>query len=206
MTKYMLIDTETSGLFDFSKPADAEGQPRLAELAMILVHPEAEERAEHHFLVKPEGWELSPAMEAINGLTHERLMEQGVSVSLALDAYIGLVDGGYIVVAHNAQYDTKIMRGELRRAGIDDRFERTPNICTMRSLIDVCKIPKKSGSGFKFPKFSEAYKHFFDKEIEGQHTALGDCRALSEIFTIMLAQNLLAEPAVHFAKNRPEAA
>ena len=25
--KVLIIDTETSGLFDFSKPADAEGQP-----------------------------------------------------------------------------------------------------------------------------------------------------------------------------------
>ena len=32
--KYAVIDTETSGLFDFSKPAEAEGQPRLASLAI----------------------------------------------------------------------------------------------------------------------------------------------------------------------------
>ena len=35
--KYVVIDTETSGLFDFSKPADAEGQPRLASLAMVFL-------------------------------------------------------------------------------------------------------------------------------------------------------------------------
>jgi hypothetical protein len=34
---YVIIDTEGSGLFDFSKPADAEGQPRLAQLAMIYM-------------------------------------------------------------------------------------------------------------------------------------------------------------------------
>lgn len=33
----LVIDTETNGLFDFSKPADAEGQPRLAHLAMIAM-------------------------------------------------------------------------------------------------------------------------------------------------------------------------
>lgn len=33
--KYLIIDTETTGLFDFSKPADGEGQPRLAQICMI---------------------------------------------------------------------------------------------------------------------------------------------------------------------------
>ncbi|MEY4951800.1 MAG: hypothetical protein RL299_224, partial [Pseudomonadota bacterium] len=32
---YLVIDTETSGLFDFKKPADDPSQPRLASLAMI---------------------------------------------------------------------------------------------------------------------------------------------------------------------------
>ena len=31
--KSVVIDTETSGLFDFSKPASAEGQPRMASIA-----------------------------------------------------------------------------------------------------------------------------------------------------------------------------
>ena len=37
---YAVIDTEGSNLFDFSKPADAEGQPRLAELAIIYADSE----------------------------------------------------------------------------------------------------------------------------------------------------------------------
>jgi hypothetical protein len=33
---YLALDTEGSGLFDFTKPADAPGQPRLAAIGMIL--------------------------------------------------------------------------------------------------------------------------------------------------------------------------
>ena len=32
--KFVVLDTETSGLFDYCKPADADGQPRLAEIAL----------------------------------------------------------------------------------------------------------------------------------------------------------------------------
>lgn len=207
MTTYLLIDTETSGLFDFSKPADADGQPRLAELAMILIDPmERDGAMEQHFLIKPEGWEIGPEMAAINGLTSELLNESGVPVADAIAAYAAAIDHGAIVVAHNAQFDTKVMRGEMRRAGVDDRFEKTQNICTMRSLVDVCQIPKKTGKGFKLPKFGEAYRHFFDADIEGQHTARGDCNALLEIFMEMFQRGLLPEAAVYYAKNRPEPA
>lgn len=205
MTTYLLIDTETSGLFDFSKPADADGQPRLAELAMILIDPMDRGGAmEQHFLIKPEGWEIGPEMAAINGLTPEILEEKGVPVADAIAAYAAAVDHGAIVVAHNAQFDTKVMRGEMRRAGVDDRFEKTSNICTMRSLTNVCNIPKANGKGVKFPKFAEAYAHFFGAPPEGQHTAQGDCNALLEIFMEMFQRDLLPEPAVFFAKNRPE--
>src|SRR5258708_4154050 len=140
--KYVIIDTETSGLFDFSKPADADGQPRLAHLAMLFTEDGSDEVRMEDYFVKPDGWTIAPSVTAINGLTDAILNEKGAPVADALTAYTKAVDDGHTVVAFNAQYDTKIMRGELRRAGIDDRFDRTPNICVMRALIDVCKIPK----------------------------------------------------------------
>jgi DNA polymerase-3 subunit epsilon len=206
MTAYLLIDTETNGLFDFSKPADADGQPRLAELAMILIDPlDPDGAMEQHFLIKPEGWIIGPEMQAINGLTQAMLDEKGVPVLDAINAYAAAIDHGAVVVAHNAQFDTKVMRGEMRRAGVDDRFEQTPNICTMRSLTMVCNIPKKNGKGVKNPKFKEAYAHFFGKEPEGQHTAEGDVRALREIFMEMFKRDLLPEPKIFYATNRPDA-
>lgn len=33
--KFLVIDTETSGLFDFKTPADGPGQPRMASFAAI---------------------------------------------------------------------------------------------------------------------------------------------------------------------------
>ena len=62
---YAIIDTETSGLFDFSKPADAEGQPRLASFAVVKLDADLNEEASHEYLVKPESWSLSPEVMAI---------------------------------------------------------------------------------------------------------------------------------------------
>lgn len=201
--KYAVIDTETSGLFDFSKPADADGQPRLASLAMVFLDEELAETGRVHILVKPDGWEMSEAVSAINGLTTEILNEQGFPVADAIKAYADVIDEGHVIVAFNAQYDTKIMRGEMRRAGVDDRFERTPNICAMRALVDVCQVPKKTGKGFKFPKLSEACAHF---EIinEGEHSAAGDADACVALLRKLHELKRLPEPAVYYAKVAPE--
>lgn len=200
--KYLIIDTETSGLFDFSKRADEEGQPRLAHLAMIRASEDLSETETVDVLVKPDGWTMSDEVAKIHGLTTEYLTEHGVPISEAIDAYAKAIDEGLIVVTFNAQYDTKIMRGEMRRAEVDDRFEKTPNICVMRALVDVCKIPKKTGKGFKFPKLSEAMAHF-DLANEKEHSATGDAKACLDLMRELVKLNKLPDAAVHYAKVDP---
>lgn len=201
---YAIIDTESTGLFDFSKPADADGQPRMAEFVMILADADLNVEQEYHVLIKPDGWEMSEGATKINGLTTEHLNEHGIPVGEALTEYRSAILNGRIIVAHNAQYDTKILRGECRRAGIDDLFEQTPNICTMRALTDVCKIPPNGNrGGYKFPKLSEACV-FFDMKEFGDHSALNDARACLGLLREMKKRNIpLPEAKVHFAKNRP---
>lgn len=199
-----ILDTETSGLFDFSKPADAPGQPRLASFALVYVTaaPELAYEGDFHRLIKPDGWHLEPAAASINGLSMERLHDEGVPIAEVLDEYIAAVEAGRVIVAFNSQFDTKVMRAELRLAGRDDLFTRTPNICVMRPLTGVCKIPKKDGRGFKLPKLSEAMTHF-KLPLPDAHTSLGDARAALDLFRVLHSLNLCPAPEVHFAKNRP---
>ncbi len=178
--KYAVADTETNGLFDFSKPADAEGQPRLAHLAMIVLRERAQ-WAKVNVYIRPDGWRMTPETTAINGLTDDKLDEFGVPVRDALEIYCHLVDRGHVVVAYNADFDLKVLRGELRRAGMDDRYSKTPSICTMRPCTDICKIPKANGRGYKFPILAEAMRPF-GLEQRDAHRALGDAQACLELF------------------------
>ncbi|MEW5421915.1 hypothetical protein HNS03_08340 [Amorphus sp. 3PC139-8] len=83
--RYAVIDTETSGLFDFKLPADAVGQPRLAHLASIYVDENAEVLDRKDFYVRPDGWRMSAKATEINGLTTEFLRENGVPIGGVLD-------------------------------------------------------------------------------------------------------------------------
>jgi DNA polymerase-3 subunit epsilon len=198
--RYAVIDTETSGLFDFSKPANAEGQPRLAELAMIFLDADLAETGQVAFMIKPDGWSLSAEAAKVNGLSHEMLTVYGYPIADVLAAYAAAIDEGRVIVSFNTQFDTKVMRGELRRAGLDDRFEATPNICVMRACAPICRLKKSSGCGFKNPKLSEACA-FFDIYYDGsQHRAEVDARCAVELLRRLRDMDMMPEPAVHYAR------
>ncbi len=197
--KIVVIDTETTGIFDFKQPADGPRQPRMAQFAGLKLDtgwPDQVERFSAY--VRPDGWTMPAEAAAVNGLTTEMLIEQGRPVADVLDWYAAAVEAGYIVVAYNAQFDLKVMRAELRRAGRDDMFERTPNICVMRPMTEICRIPSPRG-GFKWPKLEQACAHLGITNANA-HDALGDAEAALAVFFALASMSRLPEPAVHFAK------
>jgi DNA polymerase-3 subunit epsilon len=189
----LVIDTETNGLFDFSKPADAPGQPRMASLAMLALSDDTV-WMKVHALIRPDGWEMTPETTAINGLTTEKLLAQGLPVADVLRLYGMMVDQSYSVVAFNASFDLKVMRGELRRAQMADRYENTPYFCPMVALVDVCQLPKPSGKrGYKFPRLAEAMAHF-DLPQDGAHSALKDAESALALFREMKKHGMNVDP------------
>lgn len=179
---YLALDTESSGLFDFTKPADAPGQPRMAAIGMILVDEGLAEIARHSFLIRPDNWIFDDKSEAaaVNGLTHDQLLAEGVPAKEALDIYAQALGDRRIIVGHNVLHDLKLLRAELRIAGLPDMFMQTRYICTMqgsRQIVDARTVDGKK----KAPRLEEACAHFgIEVEEKGAHTGIGGAdRALA---------------------------
>ena len=188
--QFVVFDTETSGLPDWNSPADSLGQPRVASAALIFLNADFQVEHEVYRLVKPDGWVMPEEVERINGLSTERLEAEGAPIGEILDDYAMAIDEGRIIVAHNAQFDTKMMRGELRRAQRSDRKECTKSLCTMRGLTQACQLPGRSG--FKFPRLHEATRIILgEPELEGAHNALIDARACMRLLLAMRDLNML---------------
>ncbi len=198
---YLVFDTETTGLFDFKQPADAEGQPRMASAAFIVADLHGTMLSASRHLIKPDGWEMPPEAEKINGLSTDILMRDGQPVSDVLDIYEKYALDGLTVCAFNAQFDTKVLRAEFRRAGRDDMFERTPNFCLMRGLhpYGADGLPIMRG----FIKLREACK-WFGFAQDAEHDAMSDAVDALHILQRMIADDRVPEAKVHYAKNRPE--
>lgn len=181
---YFCFDTETNGLFRFRDQngnplrADAPGQPRMAHAVIIVLNDALEDVETFDIYVRPDGWEMTPETTAINGLTTEFLMENGRPVREALDIYAGLIDAGRQPVAFNSDFDTKVLRAELRRAGMDDRFAATNAICAMKHSMAL-GVRKADGSK-GWPKLSDVCRHL-GIELDA-HKAASDARACVDIF------------------------
>jgi len=204
---FLMIDCETNALPDWKRPADAEDQPRLAQLAMIMFEPHEDtfrKISTFQAFVRPDGWEMEPGATAVNGLTTDLLLEKGKSIAEVLDAYEFQIKmenfGG--VFAFGARFDTKIMRGEFRRADRPDLFEETPNACIMQALTGICRIPQKNGRGLKWPSLAEAMAHF-NLPFPEQHTAPEDVEAAFQLVCKLKELDAVPEPRIHYAKNRP---
>lgn len=206
MTKYLVIDTETTGLFDFSIPADGFGQPRMASAALIYMdRPDHIEAVASH-CIRPEGWTVAEYTERsrakgekaavdVNGLTDEVLNANGIPVGQVLDLYADAVADGYVVAAFNAQFDTKVFRAEFRRAGRDDLFDQTPNVCMMKAMTPIMG---------KRPNLARACE-YIGHVNEAPHGALHDAQAAAAILTYLDSVGRLPEAKVHYAKNKPAA-
>lgn len=199
MPHYLVLDCENTGLFDYSKAADAPGQPRVAQVGMIFVSPDFEIEAEHEFLIKPNGWSMTPEATAVNGITDEMLNEKGVPIRDALELYAAGLDARRIVVGHNVNFDLKCMRAELRREAMEDRYLLTRSICTMFGSRAICNLGK-------VPKLAEACEFFGIKQTAG-HTALADAHSAFQIMKHLVARNALPLPKNPYDKSaKPKAA
>lgn len=208
---YLVFDTETTGLFQFKDkvtglpvPADAPGQPRLASVAFILADAQGREVSRARHYIRPDGWSIDGTeAAAVNGLSDAFLAENGVPVAEVLDLWEGYIRAGLIAAAYNVQFDAKMMRAELRRAGRDDLFDQTPNTCLMRGLQPYSQRGLAIMSGMV--KLKLACEFFGITKTEA-HDAMGDAEAARAILEILIRDGNLIPPQVHRSKAREEQA
>lgn len=164
----LFIDTETTGIHN----------AKIIELAALLTDEHGNEMASFNTLIN-HNVEIPHQATAIHGITTEMCEDYGVHINNALDMFIALHDKCELVVAHNAQFDMRMITEAL--AG--RMFNWKPNHCTMLSSVNVCKLPKANGhAGWKWPKLSEAYEIICDKVVVESHRAMVDVRMCEEIY------------------------
>ncbi len=192
--KIFVFDTETTGLPNFKLPADDPSQPRIIQVAGALYDNEAPEdappMASFRLKVKPDGWKMDDdlADKLGHGLTHATLEAEGKPLSEVLQAWCVLHDMADLLVGYNMGFDLKLLRGELRRVGFDDRYEVKPKFDVQPPCTSRCKLPptdKMMATGrktFKTPKLSEAIEVILGEPHVGAHDALNDVHGTYRLF------------------------
>jgi DNA polymerase III subunit epsilon len=176
----LFFDTETTGYANFKADETDPCQPRMVQLACILVDPLEREVAQFSAMIDPEGkYEIPDDVALIHGITTKRATEYGLPITIAIAAFNAMCKTASKIVAHNIPFDMAVIRSEIRRAGKPDRTEGLERFCTMRSSTDLCHLPKKgSRSAYKWPTLQELHQHCTGTTFDGAHDALNDVRAL----------------------------
>ena len=179
---YLFFDTETTGLPKKWKATleDLDNWPRLVQLAYLLFDGEGKQIAGGDFIIKPDGFVIPVESSRIHGITNERANEEGEALDTVLRDFYALIDQAQYLVAHNMNFDEKIVGAEFLRNNMENSIEMKDKICTMQSSVDFCAL---SGPyGYKWPKLSELHQQLFGCNFEEAHNAAADIQATARCF------------------------
>lgn len=181
--RILFFDTETTGLPLWREPSDDPRQPHVVEIACELWNDGVAGGA-FHAIVNP-GVPIPDEVAAIHGITTEIAAAQGVEPVLALDAFLDLLAEADLLCGHNVSFDVRLMRIMAARHRGEKWDNPLPTFCTMRKTTDICRILSerpRHAEDWKWPRLTEAYRHFFGEEMDGAHSAATDCAGSRRIY------------------------
>lgn len=176
-----VFDFETTGIPDWKQPSEAGHQPHIVEVAALLCDATGNIIDRYQAIVRPNGWEISPDMTAIHGISQEQAMDEGIPETEALEGFLAIHARASIRAAHNATFDDRIARIAIARyhgKDLADSFkESTTKFCTCYESRPVLNLPGK-----KLPTLAEAYKHFTGEDLVEAHRAMPDALACARVY------------------------
>jgi DNA polymerase-3 subunit alpha/DNA polymerase-3 subunit epsilon len=194
---FLFFDVETNGLPKDYKASytDVDNWPRVIQLAWILADENAQILHQHAALVKPDGWIIPREKFWIdNGHSTERNEAEGVPISSILDLFMEVKGQADVLVAHNLNFDHRIVWAEIIRSGRQPR-SGMHKICTMMSSTKYCKIPQANGKGLKWPQLPELHQVLFGCGFEGAHDAMADITATAKCFYELVVRGVIVLPS-----------
>lgn len=208
---FIVFDTETLGLpKNYNASAeDVENWPRIIQLAWSVFDETGTLVKRVCKMIKPDGWRLMTVEEAYqdgllrgktpeaakagssfwvdNGYSDEKLLAEGVPMASVLAEFIEDRLKAHYAIGHNLSFDSKIVRAEMVRAGLNHIEFTAKKCCTMMKSTNYAKIPALNGrKGYKWPTLTELHNKLFGSDFTGAHDAGADVDACAKCFFELL--------------------
>jgi DNA polymerase III subunit epsilon len=116
----------------------------------------------------------------VHGITTEKTLESRVHLETALQEFSEVISKSEIIIAHNMDFEEKIVGAEFLRTGVKSVLLDKQRVFTMKTTKELYQI--NGPYGYKWPKLSELYYHLFKKDFEDAHNAAVDVKACVECF------------------------
>ncbi len=148
----LYFDTETTGL----RPG------QICQISYVMQS--AKETVAKNMYFTVDGMEAGALM--VHGLTMEKLkaFSLGQRFKDRADEIQIDFEKADLVVSHNTAFDFMFMRAELERLG--KTFTYKKEFCSMKNATPLCKLSRRTGAGYKYPKLAELLEYFSISEHE----------------------------------------
>ena len=179
---YLFFDTETTGIpRNYKAPAsEFKNWPRLVQIAWLLADEQANQIASAQYIVKPDGFTIPKDATKVHGITTEMAVQNGTDLKSILTTIEPSIEKASVLVAHNMQFDEKILGAEFLRAGRPNFVESKERRCTMQATTNYCRLP--GPHGYKWPTLQELHMKLFNETFKGAHQALIDVHACARCY------------------------
>ncbi len=183
---YLFFDTETTGLpAHWSAPVfDTRNWPRMVQLAVLLYQADGTLLESENHIIKPDGYKIPEEVSRLHRITTERALQEGTELKDVLKKFLTLMERAEVLVAHNMEFDEKILGCEFYRLTEENPLATKEKFCTMKhpSVINYCALPPVRYGSYKWPKLPELHHKLFGSNIEDAHDASIDILATAKCF------------------------
>lgn len=180
----LCFDTETTGLWKNKNApiTDNENWPYIVQLAWIILDMDSGHIiSSNSFIIKlANNRKIPEEATKIHNITNEDMDLYGVDIKEVLPKFLKDLDSSAYQIAHNLNFDQKILRVELYRNGFFKYVNGNKCIkyCTMKYAQQLYRFrSKKTGRVVKkYPKLIELYSILFNDPLneDSLHDALAD--------------------------------
>ncbi len=179
----LFFDTETTGLpLNYNAPtSNTSNWPRMVQLSWIVTSEKGEIIKKRNYIIRPEGFSIPQSASNLHGITTERALRVGISISTVLNEFIVDLKKSLMVIGHNVDFDKKIVGAEMLRLGRVDIISTKKSYCTMNNSVNFCKLPGYHGE-YKYPKLQELYRKLFGQSFSNAHDASADTEATMKCY------------------------
>jgi hypothetical protein len=159
-------------------------QPHLVAISWLVACPGHEAEIQRSHIIRPEGFTIPQAATNIHGISTEYALAVGDDLRSVLEELHTdcLRLQPILAAAHNFAFDFGVLEAEYRHIGLTNPLANLRSICTMKTTTILCRIPRRSGRGFKWPKLQELHIKLFAEPFPQAHQSEADVMALFRCF------------------------
>ena len=190
--QYIAFDFETSGLPIGRRPVtlDTIGQYdtcRAVSLSAARFSSRGRLMDTFDAIIQPNDFTISQGSINVHGITQEEAMKCGrpfTEVFLDFAKFIG--PHTRTLVAHNAQFDTGVLKSEMIRSDI--------NLKLIDDLVFRCTLQMYKERFLHPIKLGVLYNNIFGEDFENAHNSLADCIACGRVYPYLLGHERTLKP------------